>query len=65
MASDGNTYERSAIEQWLARHDTSPMTNEAGSSFFATSLLSYHCYPHDHRMLSASCQGLALLREET
>ena len=25
--SDGQTYERSSIEQWLATHDTSPLTN--------------------------------------
>jgi hypothetical protein len=25
---DGNTYERSAIEQWLRTNDTSPLTNE-------------------------------------
>lgn len=28
IAPDGNCYERSAIEQWLATHDTSPMTNQ-------------------------------------
>lgn len=28
MASDGHTYEREAIEQWLQTHDTSPKTNE-------------------------------------
>lgn len=28
IASDGFTYERSAIEGWLARKNTSPMTNE-------------------------------------
>lgn len=28
MAEDGNIYERSAIETWLADHDTSPATNE-------------------------------------
>jgi hypothetical protein len=27
VAADGNTYERAAITQWLATHDTSPMTN--------------------------------------
>lgn len=27
-AADGRAYERAAIEQWLATHDTSPMTNE-------------------------------------
>ena len=25
---DGFTYERAAIEDWFAAHDTSPMTNE-------------------------------------
>jgi hypothetical protein len=29
LAMDGNTYERSAIEQWLVTNDTSPLTNEA------------------------------------
>ncbi len=28
MAADGHTYERAAIEAWLARSDRSPMTNE-------------------------------------
>jgi hypothetical protein len=28
IAMDGNTYERSAIEQWLRTNDTSPLTNE-------------------------------------
>ena len=28
VAEDGNIYERSAIETWLADHDTSPATNE-------------------------------------
>ena len=28
LAADGHTYERDAIEQWFARKDTSPMTNE-------------------------------------
>lgn len=27
MADDGNTYERAAIESWLLKHDTSPLTN--------------------------------------
>jgi hypothetical protein len=27
VAADGCTYERSAIEQWLETHETSPMTN--------------------------------------
>ena len=27
VASDGFTYERDAIEQWLAGHDVSPVTN--------------------------------------
>ena len=26
---DGTVYERSAIEQWLTKHDTSPITGEA------------------------------------
>ncbi|EOD04209.1 hypothetical protein EMIHUDRAFT_221293 [Emiliania huxleyi CCMP1516] len=29
MAADGHTYERSAIERWLATKSTSPMTGEA------------------------------------
>lgn len=28
IAADGFTYERSAIEDWLSRKGTSPMTNE-------------------------------------
>jgi hypothetical protein len=28
FASDGITYERSAIEQWMSSHDVSPITNE-------------------------------------
>lgn len=28
IAADGFTYERSAIEGWMARKKTSPMTNE-------------------------------------
>lgn len=28
IAADGFTYERSAIENWIARKGTSPMTNE-------------------------------------
>ena len=28
MAADGHTYERLAIADWLAQHDTSPLTNE-------------------------------------
>mmetsp|Transcript_24544 Transcript_24544/g.34293 ORF Transcript_24544/g.34293 Transcript_24544/m.34293 type:complete len:152 (+) Transcript_24544:39-494(+) len=27
ICSDGHTYERSAIQQWLQRHNTSPKTN--------------------------------------
>jgi hypothetical protein len=27
VAADGITYERRAITEWLATHDTSPMTN--------------------------------------
>lgn len=27
-AADGRAYERSAIELWLTKNDTSPMTNE-------------------------------------
>lgn len=27
-AADGRAYDRSAIEEWLIMHDTSPMTNE-------------------------------------
>merc|ERR1712054_114449 len=27
VCQDGHTYERVAIERWLASHDTSPMTN--------------------------------------
>jgi hypothetical protein len=27
FAADGYTYERRVIEQWLQKHDTSPMTN--------------------------------------
>ena len=26
IAADGHTYERSALEQWLQHHDTSPVT---------------------------------------
>jgi len=26
MADDGNTYERAAIEEWLTKHDVSPMS---------------------------------------
>ena len=26
MTADGHTYERAAIEQWLASHNTSPLT---------------------------------------
>lgn len=29
LAADGYSYERSAIESWLAGHNTSPMTNGA------------------------------------
>ena len=29
LATDGYTYDRPAIEQWLQQHDTSPMTNQA------------------------------------
>ncbi|GFR50793.1 hypothetical protein Agub_g13058 [Astrephomene gubernaculifera] len=29
IATDGYTYERSAITEWLAQHNTSPQTNEA------------------------------------
>ena len=32
MAQDGNTYERSAIESWFAKHQTSPLTNEVLAS---------------------------------
>jgi len=28
VAADGNTYERTAIEKWLAAHSTSPLNNE-------------------------------------
>jgi len=28
FADDGITYERSAIESWMAKHDTSPSTGE-------------------------------------
>ena len=28
FAADGHTYERSAIQRWLAVHDISPLTNE-------------------------------------
>ncbi len=28
IASDGHTYERKAIEEWLQNHDRSPLTNE-------------------------------------
>jgi hypothetical protein len=28
MAADGHTYERSAIEPWLANHNTSPLTTQ-------------------------------------
>eukprot|EP00964_Phaeocystis_antarctica_P142707 scaffold108034_cov66-Phaeocystis_antarctica.AAC.1 len=28
LATDGHTYERDAIERWLANHDTSPVTEE-------------------------------------
>lgn len=27
VAADGYTYDRSAIEEWLEEHDTSPMTD--------------------------------------
>ncbi|KAJ1454155.1 hypothetical protein M885DRAFT_427227, partial [Pelagophyceae sp. CCMP2097] len=27
LAADGHSYERCAIEQWLATRDTSPLTN--------------------------------------
>ena len=27
--ADGHSYERAAIEAWLAAHNTSPITNEA------------------------------------
>lgn len=27
ICADGHSYERSAIEQWLRSHDTSPVTN--------------------------------------
>jgi hypothetical protein len=29
LAPDGHTYERSAIEAWLAEHGTSPLSGEA------------------------------------
>ncbi|KAK9806977.1 hypothetical protein WJX72_009234 [[Myrmecia] bisecta] len=32
IAEDGHTYDRAAMEQWLSKHDTSPMTNEALTS---------------------------------
>ncbi|KAK9829560.1 hypothetical protein WJX72_006490 [[Myrmecia] bisecta] len=32
IAADGHTYERSAIEEWYSRHDTSPMTNDVVES---------------------------------
>ncbi len=28
VTSDGNTYERQAIEQWLKKNNTSPLTNK-------------------------------------
>jgi len=28
IAADGNSYERTNIEDWLKTHDTSPLTNE-------------------------------------
>ena len=45
VAADGFTSERSAIEEWLARHDTSPITREVLSTkasvrnFMARSLI--------------------------
>ena len=27
IAADGHSYERSAIEEWLSHHNTSPLTN--------------------------------------
>ena len=28
LATDGHSYERSAIEQWFLKHDCSPLTNK-------------------------------------
>jgi hypothetical protein len=28
IAADGHTYERSAMEQWIAAHNTSPVTEQ-------------------------------------
>ncbi len=28
IAADGRTYERSAMEEWLHQHDTSPVTGD-------------------------------------
>ncbi|GFR50240.1 hypothetical protein Agub_g12426 [Astrephomene gubernaculifera] len=36
LAADGNTYERIAIEAWLANHDTSPLTNQVLSTKLLT-----------------------------
>ncbi len=32
MIDDGNTYEHDAIEVWLKKHNTSPVSNETLSS---------------------------------
>ena len=36
VLSDGHTYERSAVERWLLRHKTSPMTGKLLDSFDLT-----------------------------
>lgn len=47
IASDGFTYERSAIEDWISRKRTSPMTNEPLIHTLLTPNLAFRSMIHD------------------
>ena len=50
FASDGITYERSAIEQWMSSHDVSPITNEPFEHKILTSNVSMR------KMIASWCE---------
>lgn len=55
VASDGHTYERSAIERWFLVHDTSPMTREGATGTALTP---------NHGLRSMICALAVKLRSE-
>ena len=63
VQADGQTYERSWIEEWLARHETSPLTNARLPNKTLTPNIALRCFIEDWSNVQTNSDNLLSFHE--